>query len=93
VGIEASRGAVGGRSVVCTIMTSESRHEQVPSKSSCFQLWGDFGTDRVGCIITMSGEWRDDTCANLLVCDCNGFSGPTGHRGWVNCPNPEGSPR
>jgi hypothetical protein len=38
VGIDASRGAVGGRWVVCTITTSESRREQVPLKSSCFQL-------------------------------------------------------
>jgi hypothetical protein len=26
----------------------------------------------------MSGEQRDDTCANLLVYGCDGFSGPTG---------------
>jgi hypothetical protein len=30
-----------------------------------------------GCIITMSGERRDDTRGNLPVYSCDGFSGPT----------------
>jgi hypothetical protein len=42
------------------------------------------GLKLVRCIITMSGERRDDTCANLPVDGCNRFSRPTTshpHRG------------
>ena len=36
------------------------------------------GLKLLRCIITMSGERRDDTCANHPVDGCDRFSGTTG---------------
>jgi hypothetical protein len=63
-------GAHTGRWTWIVRYRGRSNGQMLGSSGKC-QKW-------VGCILTMSGERRDDMSADLLVDGCDRFSGPTG---------------